>query len=62
MPRGSPADINQQGQFLLDDILTTPGSTINIRSHLRGEVIEVFTPGGSGARFDASGFVTFVTR
>jgi hypothetical protein len=63
VPTGTAANINRQGQFLLDDILTTPGSSFNIRGHPRfGDTIEVFTPGGAGARFDTEGFVGFITR
>jgi RHS repeat-associated protein len=53
---GPPAQINAAGQDVLDDILTTPGSTTTTRNHPRfGDVTEVRDPSGRGARFDSSG-------
>ena len=51
--RGNPAQINQQGQQVLDEILGTSGSVG--RSAKRFGGIDVIAPGGRGARFDAEG-------
>jgi hypothetical protein len=61
-PRGSRQQINQAGQHVADDILTTPGATVTRRHHARyGEVIEVWTPDGRGMRYRASGeFIGFL--
>jgi RHS repeat-associated protein len=51
--KGNPAQINQQGQGVLDDILTSPGSTMKSGNRFGG--FDVIAPGGRGARFDANG-------
>lgn|GEM_PF-3301514 len=44
---GGPGAINKQGQFVVDDILTSPGSASVTRNHARfGEVTEIRAPGG----------------
>lgn len=51
---GNPSQISRQGQAVVDDILTTPGSTSISRHHARfGDVLEVRAPDGRGVRFDA---------
>ncbi|MFT0137363.1 hypothetical protein ACEK07_04870 [Alcanivoracaceae bacterium MT1] len=41
MARGKPSAINQQGQYIVDDILAAPGSTTATRRHARfGNVTE----------------------
>lgn len=53
---GNPASINRQGQSVVDDILTSPGSMTVTRNHARyGEVMEVRAPDGRGVRYDANG-------
>ena len=54
--RGNPAQINQAGQHVVDDILTSPGSTTIKRHHARfGDVVEIRAPDGRGVRYDANG-------
>lgn len=54
--RGTSAQINQTGQQIVDDILTTPGSKVTKRHHARfGDIIELRTPDGKGIRYDAKG-------
>ncbi|WP_312244769.1 DUF637 domain-containing protein [Stutzerimonas nitrititolerans] len=54
--KGNPLSINQQGQHVVDDILTTPGSTMTTRHHARfGEVTEVRAPDGRGLRYGPDG-------
>lgn len=54
--RGNPAQINQAGQGIVDDILANPGSTTTTRHHARfGDVIEIRAPDGRGVRYDANG-------
>jgi filamentous hemagglutinin len=62
MAKGTPGDLNSKGQAVLDDILTTPGSTIVHRHHAKyGPIIEVRDPSGRGVRYDASGnFIGFL--
>jgi len=51
-PTGSPSDLNRAGQEIVDDILTTPGTTITERFHPRyGYVIDVRAPDGRGLRY-----------
>ena len=60
--QSSPADISRAGQAVVDDILTSPGSTVTKRHHARfGDVIEVRAPDGRGVRYDAAGrFIGFL--
>ncbi|RQF75807.1 two-partner secretion system putative hemagglutinin TpsA2 [Pseudomonas aeruginosa] len=60
--KGNPLSINQQGQHVVDDILTTPGSTMTTRHHARfGEVTEVRAPDGRGLRYGSDGkFIGFL--
>lgn len=51
--KGNPSQKNQQGQDVLDDILTTPGSTTKQGNRFGG--IDIIAPDGRGARFDANG-------
>lgn len=50
--KGNPTSINQQGQDLLDDILTSPGQTAK-PNRFGGE--DIYGSCGRGARFDANG-------
>jgi len=61
-PKGSPQSINQQGQHIIDDILTIPGGTTVTRNHARfGQVIEIRSPDGRGVRYAADGkFIGFL--
>ncbi|MFU8807328.1 MAG: polymorphic toxin-type HINT domain-containing protein [Bradymonadaceae bacterium] len=55
-PSGSPSNMNTQGQFVVDDILTSPHSTRTLEANPRfGEVIEVREPGGRGIRYTREG-------
>jgi hypothetical protein len=47
--KGTPADKNAQGQFELDDILTSP-NTSQYPNRLGGQ--DIFISNGRGARFD----------
>nr|WP_272884265.1 hemagglutinin repeat-containing protein [Stutzerimonas stutzeri] len=60
--KGNPLSINQQGQHVVDDILTTPGSTMTTRHHARfGEVTEIRAPDGRGLRYGSDGkFIGFL--
>jgi len=51
--RGNPPRINQSGQDVLDDILTSPGSTTRSGNRFGGD--DIIAPDGRGARFDADG-------
>ena len=54
--RGNPSAINQQGQQIVDDILTTPGTTTISRHHARfGDVTEIHAPDGRGLRYGSDG-------
>ncbi|MFM7066737.1 MAG: FG-GAP repeat domain-containing protein, partial [Gammaproteobacteria bacterium] len=54
--RGNPSAINQQGQQIVDDILTTPGTTTVSRHHARfGDVTEIRAPDGRGLRYGSDG-------
>lgn len=58
--KGNPATINETAQNLVDDILTTPGSTIQNSARGRfGPTIEVTSPGGRGLVYDANGKFLF---
>ena len=58
--KGNPATINQTAQDLVDDILTTPGSTIQGGHRGRfGPTIEVTAPDGRGIVYDANGKFLF---
>ncbi len=50
--KGNPAEINQQGQHILDDILTSPGQSSK-PNRFGGQ--DIHAPDGRGARFDAKG-------
>ena len=53
---GNPASINQQGERILNSILNNPAATSSTRHHARfGNILEIKTPGGRGARFSADG-------
>jgi filamentous hemagglutinin len=59
-PKGNPQQINQMAQDIVDDILTTPGTTFtnSYRSKF-GNTIEVKAPDGRGLVFKASGEFLF---
>jgi RHS repeat-associated protein len=61
-PQGSPSDINRLGQEIVDDILTSPGSTIARRHHIfHGEITEIRAPDGRGLRYGGIGrFIGFL--
>jgi hypothetical protein len=55
-PKGTPHEINTQGQRVLDEILNHPNKTILKEPHLNfGEVLDVLHPDGHGARFTIDG-------
>ena len=51
--QGNPSQINQSGQEVLDDILTSPGSITRSGNRFGGD--DIIAPDGRGARFDADG-------
>jgi hypothetical protein len=58
--KGNPATINQTAQNVVDDILTTPGSTIQNGNRGRfGPTLEVTAPDGRGIVYDANGKFLF---
>jgi hypothetical protein len=61
-PRGSPVQINEQGQQILEAFLNHPEKLTYERSHHTfGKVIEVVVPGKGGARFTIEGkMITFL--
>ena len=56
-PTGNPEAVNQQGQAIVDEILTNPNSTIQAdSSHPRfGDIVEVREPSGRGIRYSQDG-------
>ncbi|QVL55053.1 MAG: hypothetical protein KFB95_06975 [Simkaniaceae bacterium] len=55
-PKGTPHEINMQGQRVLDDILNHPDKCILKEPHLNfGEVLDICHPNGHGARFTTDG-------
>ncbi|MFD4840497.1 hemagglutinin repeat-containing protein [Achromobacter sp. NPDC058515] len=54
--KGSPSEINAQGQKITDDILNNPGTTVVYREAGRfGKVMDVIAPDGRGLRYDING-------
>jgi filamentous hemagglutinin len=54
--KGSPSEINAQGQKIADDILSNPASTVTYKDTGRfGRVMDIVAPDGRGLRYDASG-------
>ncbi|VVP60948.1 hypothetical protein PS880_06229 [Pseudomonas fluorescens] len=54
--KGSPSEINAQGQKIADDILSNPASTVTYKDTGRfGKVMDIVAPDGRGLRYDASG-------
>ncbi|MFC3944978.1 hypothetical protein HX857_14335 [Pseudomonas gingeri] len=54
--KGSPSEINAQGQKIADEILNNPASTITYKDTGRfGKVMDIVAPDGRGLRYDASG-------
>jgi RHS repeat-associated protein len=59
-PKGNPQQVNRTAQDVVDDILTTPGSTMTNRYRGRfGQTIEIRTPDGRGIVYDSSGNFLF---
>jgi len=58
----NPANLNRQAQFIVDDILTSPGTTSVNRHHARfGDITEMRAPDGRGVRFSRDGqFINFL--
>lgn len=55
-PKGSPAQINQQAQKLLDDILNDPARMLKQRPGRPGEqLLQIFRPDGSGVIYKRDG-------
>ena len=55
-PKGTPQEVNMQGQRVLDDILNHPDKCILKEPHLNfGEVLDIWHPNGHGARFTTDG-------
>jgi filamentous hemagglutinin len=58
--KGNPATINQTAQNIVDDILTTPGTTtLNSTRGRFGPTIEMTAPDGRGIVYDANGNFLF---
>jgi len=58
--RGSSSEINLQAQNIVDDILTTPDSSIQNSYRGRfGNTVEITSPGGRGIVFDSHGKFLF---
>lgn len=51
--RGTPAQINEQGQKILDGIINTPNASVKEGNRFGG--FDVIAPDGRGARFDPQG-------
>ena len=61
--RGNPSTVNVQANKILTDIISNPSKTVTFRHHARfGNIMEIKTPSGQGARFSADGnrFLGFV--
>ena len=55
-PKGSPAEINKQGQKMLERILNHPDKTIAYKTNKRyGNFINIKAPGIGGARYNGNG-------
>ncbi|WNW12251.1 hemagglutinin repeat-containing protein [Pseudomonas sp. DTU_2021_1001937_2_SI_NGA_ILE_001] len=54
--KGSPSEINAQGQKITDEILKNPETTVTHRDTGRfGKVMDVIAPDGRGLRYDSNG-------
>ncbi|SDB51338.1 hemagglutinin repeat-containing protein [Pseudomonas sp. NFACC13-1] len=54
--KGSPSEINAQGQKIADEILSNPATTVAYKDTGRfGKVMDVIAPDGRGLRYDANG-------
>lgn len=57
--KGNTAEVNLQGQKVLDDILNHPDKTVHFPDHLTDkygvELVDIFAPGKGGARFTRDG-------
>ncbi|WP_122697974.1 hypothetical protein [Pseudomonas viridiflava] len=54
--KGSPSEINAQGQKIADDILNNPATTVTYKDTGRfGKVMDVIAPDGRGLRYDSNG-------
>lgn len=51
--KGTPAQINEQGQKILDGIIKAPGASVKEENRFGG--FDVVAPDGKGARFDPQG-------
>ena len=51
--KGTPAQINKQGQKILDGIIKAPGASVKEGNRFGG--FDVVAPDGKGARFDPQG-------
>ncbi len=55
-PNGNPAQVNEQGQKMLESILNHPEKKVVYKTTSNfGEVMDVHAPGVGGARFNSSG-------
>ncbi|WP_305887673.1 two-partner secretion domain-containing protein [Pseudomonas fluorescens] len=54
--KGSPSEINAQGQKIADEILSNPAATVTYKDTGRfGKVMDVIAPDGRGLRYDSNG-------
>lgn len=54
--KGSPSEINAQGQKIADEILSNPATTVTYKDTGRfGKVMDVIAPDGRGLRYDSNG-------
>ncbi|MCY1688158.1 hypothetical protein [Yersinia enterocolitica] len=51
--KGTPTQMNEQGQKILDGIVKAPGATVKDGNRFGG--FDVVAPDGRGARFDPQG-------
>ncbi|WBM76118.1 hypothetical protein [Saprospira grandis] len=61
--KGSPKQINEQGEKILTKILLQKDAVRTTRHHARfGDILDIRIPGGMGARFSSDGkkFITFL--
>ena len=61
-PKGTPAQINQQGQAILEKILNDPNKIVKIENSKRfGKIIDIEIPNKGGVRYNTNGeFITFI--
>jgi hypothetical protein len=61
-PTGTPAQINQQAQAILENILNHPNKIVKVENSKRfGKIIDIEIPNKGGVRYNINGeFITFI--